>query len=190
LNQATAAGNTRCIVPADNSGNYIETTLSYKMPAGINGSTFIDLYPNGGGYFGKTGIEKTVVGKLGLKTEVVHINDLISQVGFGANMIIPTPKWAFAKAGILPIWHDGSKIIENKSTLEYFVEFSLPKGFVLSNFGELNLTANGGPKWIYGEISLSKKIGKFDVSYNPVLLPNGDTTPSLVHRISVGIEIK
>ena len=185
-----AAGNTRYIAPEGKSTAYVETTVAYKLPLGVKGSTFIDLYAGDGGYFGKTHIEKGVVGKANLKSTVVHSNDLFTQVGLGANAIVPTPKWMFAKFGVLPVWHDGKAVVEHNSTFEYFIKLSLPLGLELSSFGEWNFAALGGPKWTYGEVAFGRKIGPFSVSYNPALVADGDATPATIQRLSVGVEFQ
>lgn len=190
FNKANAAGDIRYIVPKGKSVTYVETTVAYKLPLGVKGSTFIDLYSGDGGYFGKTAFEKRVIGNAGLKSTTVHSNNLFTQVGLGANVIIPTPKWMFAKVGVLPVWRDGKSIVEHKSIVEYFVQFSLPLGFDLSSFGEWNFVALGGPKWTYGEVAFGRKIGPFSVSYNPVLVADGDATPATVQRLSMGIEFQ
>jgi len=185
-----AAGNTRYIIPEGKSTKYVETTVDYKLPLSVKGSTFIDLYSGEGGYFGKTRFEKGVIGKTCLKSIIVHSDDLFTQAGLGANTIVPTPKWMFMKIGVLPVWHDGKAVVGHKSTFDYFVQFSLLLGFGLSSFGEWNFAASGCTKWTYGEIALGRKIGPFSVSYNPVLVADGDAMPAVVQRLSVGVEFQ
>jgi hypothetical protein len=183
-----AAGNSaKFTQPMNGAGTYLEVSTSYNLPGSIKGSTTVDLCDTGG-FFGGTSLEKPVSGGLNARLQMDHSNDLFTRAGMGARAVISSTKRIFAKVGATPVWSDGSGIVKNLSTLNYLVIISLPKGFSILNYGEWNLAAQGGPKWTYGEVNVTKQIGRVKVGYNPALLGDGDAMPSIQHMLSVEME--
>ena len=164
--------------------------LFYQIPGKINGYTFVDLYKNGQGYFGKTTLDKEIKYGIGPKAQIVHGNEPYTMEGFGINGVVPMPsKNTFAKVGFTPVWYSPQGRLSNRSIANYYIKSTLPKGFEISSFGEWNLTAKDGAKWAYGEIEIGKKIGKVKLSYNPALISDGDATPNLENRVAVTADL-
>lgn len=171
----------------------------YNLPEGIGGFSFMELYKNGKGYFGKTYLDKSLVGRVGPRIEADHIGNPLSQIGVGVSTTIPgLPEGAFARVGVLPFWigREGEKIVGNKTMLQYAFSVPITKGLNLRGFGDWDLSAEGGPQWSYGELETTVNLGemlgidalkRIKAGYNPVLLNDGDAVPQVEHRGIVGV---
>ena len=167
--------------------SFIRPNVFYALPLGIKGYTFGEFYNEGNNYFSKTILE----GKLddnsaaGLVGHVVTGSGFNTQAGLGLNAVVPSPEGSFVKLSFLPIFADSKgRMVNNKAVGGYFGSVNLPLGINLSSFGEINLDAKGGPKWGYGEISLSKNItDKLAVAYNPLLKNQGKLNPRVEHAV-------
>jgi len=162
--------------------SYLQIDHSTTFPYNFKVSGFMDLYENGNGYFGKTILEKGLVDRLNLRSHITHVNDPFSQAGLGLSYALPTPKGTYAKVGYLPFFVDDKQIVCIGAGIE------LAKDLTLSAFGEMNIAAEKGPEWCYGEVELAKKFGKhFSVGANLQLNRKGpgEATPEVVPRLSL-----
>lgn len=170
----------------------------YTLPGNINGFSFTELYKgneeNVGGYFGKTFLDKSISGNLGVRTELNHISEPLSQVGVGPSVSLPVPEDAYARISFLPVWFGNSgSTIGDKTMLNYTAGISLPHNINLSTFGGFDLTGENSEgktsvQWDFGEIEATKDFGPIKVGYNPVLLNNGNVIPKVKHRAIVGVK--
>lgn len=186
-------GDLRYIHAAKNAPSYVELNIGYGLPLGIKGASWMEFFSRNGsrftfgkGYLGKTSLMKLVKGN-GLRAEIRNINKPISQVGIGIQAAIPKlPKWASGFLKFLPFWvNDKGKTIDNRVIAGYSLEVSLPRGFSVGGYGEVNIP--GGLKsaqWGYGECMVRKKVRNFTLMYNPVLLGDGHLKPILEHRVT------
>jgi hypothetical protein len=176
--------------PSQNS--YAELNHSTKLPYGASVSGFMDLYRGGNGYFGKTVVEEKLTDRLSLRAHVVHINEPLSQAGFGASYRLLASNGTFAKISYLPVWTDTSmEQIDNKQIAAYFVSADLPFDSKIFSFGEINVAGKDGPQWAYGEIEAAKNIGnRLSVGLNLQLNNDGagKMTPEVVPRIAVRVK--
>jgi len=182
--QAEVHGNVKYINSEKNEFSYIQNNNFYKLPFGVKGYTFFELYKNKG-YYGKTSLEKEIYKGIALKTQTTHINEPVSQHGIGASLKIPGTS---LKLSHLPSWVDKQgKKIDKKVAGFYFSLDNLPYGLDFFAFGEWNTSKS--PEWSYGEIEFYKDFGNYMVSYNPAF--KGKTKPSTIprveHRIAVGV---
>jgi hypothetical protein len=179
-------GNVEKIFSQKKENSYVRLNAFYGLPLGINGYTFIEHYKDGKGYFGKSMLAKPITKNLAGKMEMIHINDPLSQAGFGLEATLPTPKGTTAKVKFLPVYlDDKGKYVKDKKVLGYFIFADLGKGFEFSGFGEYNADAK---QWGYGEFELNKSLGKgIKIGYNPALMPEGKPLPKVEHRAKVQI---
>lgn len=181
--KAGMSGNARYIHSEKNQNSYIQTNQFYKLPLNIKGFTFLDFSKNNG-YYGKTSLEEEVYSGINLKSQTIHCNEPLTQIGLGISAK-PISKIPF-KIIYLPFWLDkqGEKV--NKTILGYYGSLNIPGGLTLSGFGEWDISDK--PKWTYGELELKKEIAKgIDLSYNPALKKDGNAIPKLEHRISCSV---
>ncbi len=187
--EAQVSGSAEYVQSENSESSYARANAFYSLSKGINGFTFMELYRNGSGYFGKTYLDKKNSKGIGPRVMAVHAGEPLSEVGMGVNAVVPhLPKNVFATVGLLPLWigNDG-KSVGDKAMAQYFVSADLPLGLNLSSFGDLDILADGGPQWDYGEVKLQRNFGPVFVGYNPVLLNDGDTIPRLEHRGIIGV---
>jgi len=169
--------------------SYLQIDHSTSFPYNFKVSGFMDLYEDGNGYFGKTIVEKGLAGRLNFRGHIVHIDDPFSQAGFGLSYALPTPKGTYAKVGYLPFFLDSEgQHMDHKQALCFGAGVDLAKDVTLSAFGEMNVAAEKGPQWSYGEIELAKKFGKH-LSVGANLQLNcqgpGEEAPEVVPRLSL-----
>jgi hypothetical protein len=170
--------------------SYAEINHSTKLPNGTSVSGFMDLYRNDAGYFGKTVVEQSLTDRLSLRSHVMHINEPLSQAGFGVSYRLPTP--IFAKVSFLPYFVDTKgQQVDDKQIAAYFVSANLPFNSKIFSFGEINVDGTKGPQWAYGEVELAKNIGsRLSVGANLQLNGQGagKMTPEAVPRIAVRLK--
>lgn len=183
-------GSLETIISEKKENSYARLNGFYQLPGKINGYTFLELYKNGNGYYGKSMLTKNIGKTFSVKGEVIHANDPMALAGVGIGVNVPTPKKAYANIKLLPLWINKSgKYVSNKVILGYFAGADLGKGWNISSFGEVNLAAKDGPEWCYGEIALTKDIGKgVSIGYIPALKSKGKLAPKVEHR--VGLQAK
>ena len=149
-------------------GLIIEPTAEYKLPLGIQGFTFVDLYKEG--YFGQTDLTKTV-GRINIRSRTIHNNELHTKTGIGINKDIELfNEKLYVSASILPLWFDNKGFIK-RQTADYFFSLKLGENWSLDGFGEWELT-KGKIRWVYGELDLGKDLDKFRLSYSPTINKN------------------
>ena len=175
----------RYIASEKGSDSYVEASALYQLPGKIEGFTYLDFLKDGKGYFGETSLDKSIVAGIGPMIRGVHLNDLLSQEGFGASASIGG-KSGYAKAYVLPKWIDEKgKSIDSKAIAGYAFGLFLPKGIKVSGFGKYNYQKG---EWDYGEMELGKTFKDFEISYNPALLSNGTKTPTVEQRVSMRVK--
>ncbi|MDP3986912.1 MAG: hypothetical protein Q8P81_01660 [Nanoarchaeota archaeon] len=183
------SGNVKYIQTSNESnslGSYPETNVFYGLPRGMKGFTFMDLYTDGDGYFGKTSINKHLTHGVSAKAQAIHGgNNPVENIGLGASVVVPgLPERISASVTGLPVYLDlDGKRVNDKSRWSYFINTSLPRGFNVSSFGEWNVADS--PKWTYGEIELTKQVGPVTIGYNIGLIDNDSAIPCLENRASV-----
>lgn len=177
-------------VAEETTGSYARAEGFYKLPGDIKGYTFVDLNKDGKGYFGKTALQKEIVNGISARARVIHANDLVSKVGLGANIELPSPKNTKLNLRPMPIWvdADGNRV-ENESRVGYFATANLPYGICASSFGDWNVASKDGVQWGYGEVEVSKDLGHgVSAGYNASLTNDGDATPDANHRAAVKVK--
>ena len=174
----------------NNPTSFIRPNLFYKI-FGLDGYSFFEFYRNEN-FFGKTIISKDFgVRAKGVKptAEIVYGSGFNDSYGLGVNYDVPMPKRAQKRASLnvkaLPVWFNNKGYLDDKVMVGYFGSLDLPRGFILSSFGEINVGSKGGPQWGYGEIRFGKKFSNhLSVAYNPLLKNRGKLSPKWEHAIS------
>lgn len=174
---------------SDAQNSYAEVNYSAKLTDKVKVSGAMDFYRSDAGYFGKTSIDTSLDKGLSLRLQGVHGNDPLTQVGAGVGYILPTPNKTFAIVRYLPIFTDtDGKQVDNKQIVGYYASAQLPANLNLWSFGEVNVDGTKGPQWAYGEVELSKNLGK-NLSVGANLQMNGKgegkMTPEFVPRIAL-----
>lgn len=169
--------------------SYAEVNYSAKLTADVKVSGAMDFYNSDAGYFGKTAVDTSLGKGLGFRVQGIHGNGPLTQVGAGLSYVLPTPSKTFAVVRYLPIFTDtDGKQVDNKQMVGYYASASLPANFNLWSFGEVNVNGTEGPQWSYGEVELSKNLGK-NLSVGANLQMNGQgagkMTPEFVPRIAL-----
>ncbi|MEK6933040.1 MAG: hypothetical protein AABW56_04590 [Nanoarchaeota archaeon] len=167
--------------------SYMRPSTSYKLPLELEGFSFMEFYQDES-YFGKTTLDKSIVGDLGVTGQAIHGSGFDDKYGIGLSQVISTSEKAFLKVHVYPLWIDSKgKSVKDGTTLGYFGSLKLPFDLELSSFGDWKI----GPKgleWDYGEISLEKKLtDKLSASYIPALKSKdkGGAIPRLEQRIGL-----
>lgn len=184
---AQVNGTVEHIQSEESENTYLRGNFFYGLPGGINGYSFVELYRGDNGFFGKTMLTKKLTDELGLKVEALHSNSPLTQVGVGACVDVPMPEGSSLNIKGLPVYFDENGVVDDKAVIGYSGSVKLPGDFKLSSFGEINVGAKGGPEWGYGEIFLGRELGNIIVGYNPALKNDGDLSPRLEHRVTVGV---
>jgi hypothetical protein len=181
------ASNVKCVTSLEEGVKpYVAANMFYQMPSGIDGFTFVNF--SEGGYYGKTTLKKQIDEGISVRGQTVHANEPITQTGVGIGAVVPgLPKNTFLEVNYMPAWFDENGLVEDQAQAGYFVSVNLPAGIQLSSFGDWNVTGLN-PKWMYGEVEVSKKFGPVSVSYNGALIGDGDATPDIEHRVAVAAE--
>jgi hypothetical protein len=142
-------------------------------------------------YFGESFLSKAIAesGNFGLKSEIVHANKPVSNVGLGVFYNVATEN-VFAQFSVFPIRiNDDSKINDsndNSDVLTYFVSIDLPLGLNARSFGGFD--RNGD--WTYGEVNVDKTLNlggntTLSAGYNATLLGDGDSIPKSDHGLGI-----
>lgn len=172
--------------------SYAEINHATTLPYSSKLSGFLDLYRDSKGYFAKTVVEKNLAGKLNLRAHLIHNNKPLSQEGFGASYVLPTPKGTFAKISYLPLWLDTrADKVEDKQILGIYACANLPYNLTLFTFDEVNIAGKSGAQWGYGEVELAKKLGsRFTIGANLQLNNQGEgkLTPEAIPRIAARVK--
>ena len=164
---------------------YAEANAFYKPFSDVRGHTFMYLFDDNKGFFGKTTLSKEIGDVISLRSQAVHANDLVTKVGFGLEAKIPTPDGLVAKVNYVPFWKGSGA---QDATTGYSIRAKLPKETYASGFGEVNLTHEKGVTWNYGELELGKNIGNTSFAYTMRLNSQGPgvATP----RVDNGVAIR
>jgi len=188
--EAQVTGDAHYIQSERNEGSQIKLRGFYELPQEVRGFTFTELQK--GGYFGKTYLDREIGNGIGPRLMAVHGNEPLSETALGVNAVVPyTPENVFATVNFLPLWlGNEGEALGDKAFVGYFFSADLPLGLNLSGFGDWDVLAEGGAQWDYGEFDLHRKIGPFNVGYNPALLNDGDAIPRLEHRASIGVKFE
>ena len=186
--EAQVSGNVEYIHSENTDRSFARANGFYGLPGNARGFSFVELYRNGDGYFGKSMITRDVVSGLRTKIEAIHSGEPLSRVGLGANFSVPgMPEGSFANFGILPLWFGDGKVVGNRAQAQYAFGLSLPHGFNVGGFGEWNLLGENGVEWGYGETELTKRLGLIKFGYNMRLRNNGDASPIAEHGLVAGV---
>jgi len=182
-------GSLEAIVSEKKENSYARLNGFYQLPGEINGFTFLEFYKDGKGFFGKSMLTKGLSKTFSVKGELVHINEPVTYAGVGLGLNLPMPKGSYGSLKVLPVWVDKQgKYAPNKVIVGYVAGADLGKGWSMSSFGEANIAAKQGPKWCYGEVAVTKEIGKgVNVGYIPALKPVGKLAPKIESRVGVQI---
>ncbi len=177
------------VQPRENSEALGRVQGFYGLPGDVSGFSFMEFYKNGNGYFGKTYLDKPVLGRIGPRIEVDHVGEPFSYVGAGISTTIPgMPEGGFARVGILPLWRDkNGNMVKNKTMIQYSFGASLPWNMRVGGFGEWNISSPDGLQWGYGEFELVKNFGDMKVGFNPVLWNDEDAIPEFENRLIIGV---
>jgi len=188
--EAQVKGSVEYIQSEVNDNSYPRLNMFYSLPGKIGGFTFAEFYKANKGYFARTNLNRPITKSIGPRATMIHAGKPLSQIGLGVGATVPyMPKNVSANVGLLPVWMDNEgRIVKDKIEAQYFVNANLPLGFNVNSFGNLNVAAQGGPQWEYGEISAGRNIGPFRVSYNPALLNKGNAVPKLEHRVTISLD--
>jgi len=187
--EAQVHGSVEYIQSEKSENSYSRLNLFYGLPEDVRGFSFIELYDNGDGYFGRTSLDRKITDDFGVRMHVLYVNEPISKAGFGLNWTPSLSENASARVSLLPLWigNEGG-VIGDRMELQYAGRVDLPLGFNLSGFGILDLLAGKkSPQWTYGEFELTQNLGPFKIGYNPVLLNKRGVTPDMLHRLIAGI---
>lgn len=160
--------------PIAEEGATVRTNVFYNI-GNTKGYTWSD-FGTEGGYFGKSTFTTPVSDKASLKTQVVHGNEPFTQAGIGATANVPyLPKGFYANVGVVPFWmNKNAEFVKDKAIASYYISASLPKGLLISSFGEANVFDRAGPTWSYGEIDISKQLTeKLNVGFNIPMTSKG-----------------
>jgi len=188
--RAQTSGSFEYIKSLDKADHYFRPTVTFTLPVDVKGMSFGEFYKDGTVYT-KTTLSKPVTKNFGAMEQTITFSGAETKFGLGAYAILPMPKNMFAKTYIVPTWitDKGQKV--NSTIAGYFVSAKLPLDITLSSFGEVDLSAEGGPKWSYGEIGIEKKItDNLSVSYQPALKNQGKLLPAVEHRIELKYLLK
>ena len=188
--EAEGKGNLELIAGPTKQSTYVRGNAFYQLPGGIGGYTFLELYQEGNGYFGKTIFDKKISKGLAAKGEIIHANEPATQLRLGLEAVVIGTNNTVIKIKALPlcVTKQGT-IAENTAIGGYFGYQNLGKGWDISSFADINLAAKQGPEWGYGEISLKKQLWDgVSIAYNPALLSKGKLAPKPQHRVTLGID--
>jgi hypothetical protein len=190
---AQLSGSIDAVISSKHKKSYMRPCLSYNLPWGVNGFSFLEFYKNANEgeakpYYGRTKLTKEVIKGLGLRVDATHGSGGSNTYGAGLNVNLPKDK-ILKNLYLTPFWVNGKlQKVENKTLAGYFASTKLPFGLEASSFGEWNLNGKDGVGWTYGEINIEKKFnkGKFSVAYNPALKNKGagKPIPRLEHRVT------
>ncbi|PIN93791.1 hypothetical protein COU54_01590 [Candidatus Pacearchaeota archaeon CG10_big_fil_rev_8_21_14_0_10_31_24] len=188
-------------------GTYVESNLFYGLPEKVKGYTFLDAYVEGG-YYGETTLTRELhshLENLSARTQIIHGDKPLSEVGFGLGLDIPTKfltegslgnliKGAYINFDFMPIWINSSgNKIDSKMLAGYSIGLDFPHGISMFSFGEWHIGKSGVP-FEYGEVNLAKSfnlLGKeFSIGYNGQLSEgkNRKAVPEVTHRAIVRIK--
>lgn len=185
---AQISGDIEGIKSFESEQSYFRPNIFYDLPLGIKGYTFGEFYEDGNSHFIKTNLTRNIHGNLGAKAQVICGSNLTDKIGVGLDVVIPMPEKTFARMYFIPAFIDTkAKKIDNRSIVGYFVSADLPLGFKALSFGEINVGAENGAEWAYGEVGLEREVLKnLSLSYNPALKNNGTgkAVPRLEQRVT------
>jgi len=186
---AEVNGSLEAIASEAENCSYARASAFYQV-SGINGYSFVEMYSDGKGYFGKTSLSKNLYHGLGGRLEAQSINEPFSRVGVGAQYSLPLPKGYGLAVKALPFWVDKEgRHVENRAIVGYSASARLGRGFTASSFGEINVNAKDGVNWAAGEFELAKQLGEHvSVSYMPALKAQGKLEPKVEHRLSLKLK--
>jgi hypothetical protein len=182
------SGNIGYVQREETKSSYAEANAFYKLPFDVRGYTFLDLYNQDGGVFGKTTLTREIADSgISARVQAIHGNELCTDVGLGLEAKIPTPKGVTAKVNCTPIWINSDGKEDDTIKVGYFVALDLPWNMALSSFGEANVASPKGITWKYGEVELAKKIGNLSIGYNAGLecKEDGIATPKINNGIAI-----
>lgn len=186
--EAQVAGNIEYIQSEKKENSFGRLNMFYSLPEKANGFSFIEFYRNGGGYFGKTILNRPIKAGLGPKVEAVYSGEPLSRVGLGVGFSVPkVPNGGYANLGLVPVWISSD---QKRVQAQYAFGLNLPKGFHFNGFGEWNLSAENGPEWGYGETELTKDIGPLEFGYNMRLYNDGNASPKHQHGLILTLNLR
>jgi len=172
----------------EKANSYLRLNGFYSLPLKSKGHSFLELYTDNKGYFGKTTLSSDLIKGSGPVAQIAYINEPFTKVGLGINLDVPFLKKAKAslKLQAYPVWiNKEMKINPDEFVIGYGGSIKLPKGFSVGSFGQINIDdASGKPTWCYGEASLQKSLGKCTLAYNPALRRKVGIKPKVEHRVS------
>jgi hypothetical protein len=178
-------------IQAQNNLEYVQTSdwetarirpnLYYEfLPFGISGFTFFEAYMKSmevdeGGtakFYGETYLTKNFGGKLswlGVRADVYHSDFFKNYAGLGFHIQPIDNDDVFLEFKYVP-WHMqfvGTETVEHFGMAGFFLSwnFTLPvlKDVTLWTYQNINVHAEGGPQWYYGEAYLYKSIGNYAI---------------------------
>ena len=170
----------------------IRPNLFYELPGKINGYSMVDFYTDGTSYFGETFLTRDVVGIVGLELHAYYSSLFTDYAGIGPIVNVPIgDSTTIFTLSFLPLFvdFDGKYVKEYMlAEIVFITEFNLPiiGNLRINSFGQINLAANGGPFWQYGEAYLEKPIWKIHIGIGADLLANDKVYPDPNWGIKVG----
>ncbi|RJQ15705.1 hypothetical protein C4573_06135 [Candidatus Woesearchaeota archaeon] len=180
-------GNAEYIKSEGEGKSMVETNLFYEV-AGVKGFTFVDFNEQGNTYFGKTTF--TPKSGNGVRAQIIHGTAMPNQYGIGITMKLPKVAGVSGSVYNVPLWVDREGEQLEKNIVGVSLGAKLPYDIGLFAFNEWNLRGANGIASTYGEIGVTKNVGQFTLMYNPSLNGNGDATPELEQRVSIGFNFK
>jgi len=193
--QAQVNGSMEYLLSEHSENSYPRLNLFYGDIEKVKGFSFLELYKNQKGYFGKTTLEKQIIPRVNAAAQIKYAGEPLTSVGLGASVnVVKTNNNSFFNFQALPVWiPKGFKLNKDEFVnkkeviLGYSAKVNLPKDFFLFSFGQMNVNDKGGPTWCYGELTAGKKFKKWSVGYNPALVSKGQgkAVPKMEHRAYV-----
>ena len=164
--------------------HYARPNIWYTLPGHIEGYTWGEFYSSGG-YYAETYLDRPVTHGFMVASQMEHIDEPFTQAGIGVGYQIPLPENAYANIKFLPFWMDKDGVAHGKMEINYCAGVELKHGIKLDTFGVVNPKIG---QWDYGEVTLTKSIGKkVDAGYSAALKNKGTLAPYVEHRAIVRV---
>ena len=166
LSSANAQSNFEYVHTDSKGTSRLRPNLFYEIsPLGVKGYSYVEFYMDGENYFGQNYLTKEIKGIFGVQVETYFANFFTDYAGIGPIITFPTKdSTTVLTFSFMPLFIDlNGNYLTNYMLVEFvfFKEFKIPLlgTWRINSFGQLNLAAEGGPAWQYGEVYLEKPIG-------------------------------
>lgn len=181
-----SASNLKFVKPieGDNPVN-VKISSPTSLSGDLKGFSWVEMY-NSGSFYGESNFGKKLGKNLSTKAQLNHPNELAGRLSLGIGLNVPwLPDNTSLKLTAFPLVYDVGDDRMDRLEVNYSASIELPYDVKASSFGEVDLVAENGPTWGYGEISISKEINGLEFSYNPALRSKGNLRPTLENRIAM-----